>query len=112
MELHTLARYISELTLLDYSMALELPSQVAMACLYIALRMNQLTWSKEMEIVSGAKEAAILPLAERVNTILLKAYHTERSFNVKSKYTHEVFYQVALRRPLSHLVPKAASKEN
>ena len=100
MELHTLARYISELCLLDYSIALELPSQVAMACLYVALRMNSLVWTEEIQLVTGAKVKDILPLAERINSILLKAYHTNNNFNVKSKYAHEVFFQVALKRPM------------
>lgn len=100
MELHTLARYISELCLLDYSIALELPSQVAMSCLYVALRMSSLPWTEEVELVTGAKVKDLLPLAERINSILLKAYHTNNNFNVKSKYSHEVFFQVALKRPM------------
>ena len=106
MELHTLARYISELTLLDYTMCLELPSQIAIACLYIALRMHKLSWGEELQVVTGVKEQDILPLAERVNSVFLKAYHTEKNLNVKSKYAHSVFYQVALKRPLLSLVPK------
>ena len=100
MELHTLARYISELCLLDYSIAIELPSQVAMACLYVALRMNSLPWTEEIQLVTGAKVKDIISLAERVNSILLKAYHSNNNFNVKSKYAHEVFFQVALKRPM------------
>ena len=107
MELHTLARYIAELTLLDYTMCLELPSRVALSCLYIALRMNQLAWGEEIELVSGVKEEEVLPLAQRINCIFLKAYHTERNLNVKSKYTHSVFFQVAQRRPLISLIPKS-----
>ncbi|KAI6660321.1 G2/mitotic-specific cyclin-B3-like [Oopsacas minuta] len=106
MEVHTLARYIAELTLLDYTMSLELPSQIAISSLYIALRMNNIPWSEEVQIVTGVKEKDILPLAERINSICLKAYHTDRGFNVKSKYSHEVFYQVALKRPLLSLVAK------
>ena len=106
MELHTLARYIAELTLLDYTMCLELPSQVALACLYIALRMHKMPWDEGIQRVSGVKEQDVLPLAERINCIFLKAYHTERSLNVKSKYAHNVFFQVALKRPLISLSPK------
>ena len=42
METHTLARYISESTLQDYSFVTEYPSLVAAAAMYLALRMKKL----------------------------------------------------------------------
>ena len=42
METHTLARYISESTLQDYSFVTERPSYIAACSMYLALRIKQL----------------------------------------------------------------------
>ncbi len=42
METHTLARYISESTLQEYSFVTECPSYIAAASMYLALRMKKL----------------------------------------------------------------------
>ena len=42
METHTLARYISESTLQDYSFVTEYPSMIAAGAMYLALRMKAL----------------------------------------------------------------------
>ena len=42
METHTLARYISESTLQDYSFVTEYPSYIAAGAMYLALQMKAL----------------------------------------------------------------------
>ncbi len=42
METHTLARYISESMLQEYSFVTECPSYIAVASMYLALRMKKL----------------------------------------------------------------------
>ena len=48
METHTLARYISESTLQDYSFVTERPSYIAAGAMYLALRIKKLgPWVRE-----------------------------------------------------------------
>ena len=49
METHTLARYIAESTLQEYSFITERPSYVAACSMYLALRIKQLgPWVSEL----------------------------------------------------------------
>lgn len=48
METHTLARYISESTLQDYSFVTDRPSYIAAGAMYLALRIKKLgPWVRE-----------------------------------------------------------------
>ena len=114
METHTLARYISESTLQEYSFVTELPSMVAAAAMYLAIHMKNLgpwvsaiavipllSWSSWCVCVmqtptlmhySGYSVEDILPLVRRMNHLVSEAQKqaaNEREKTVKSKYSHK-----------------------
>lgn len=94
METHTLARYICESTLQDYSFVTERPSYIAASSMYLALRMKRLgPWTPTLQHYSGYSVADMLPMVKRLNA-LLKA-PLGQTATVRSKYSHEVFFKVA-----------------
>eukprot|EP01116_Phalansterium_solitarium_P012168 TRINITY_DN2820_c0_g1_i4.p3 TRINITY_DN2820_c0_g1~~TRINITY_DN2820_c0_g1_i4.p3 ORF type:complete len:142 (+),score=59.68 TRINITY_DN2820_c0_g1_i4:302-727(+) len=77
--IHTLSKYISELSLMEYSMLQFLPSQIAAAAVYIARKMTvadhqePLIWTKSLEKHSQYSESEILPCARGLNEIVRHA---------------------------------------
>lgn len=108
METHTMARYIAEHSLQEYQFVNVRPSQMAAASMYLALRMKRLGgWTPTLQHYSGYTVESILPVVERLNS-MLKAPLTQQ-LTVRSKYSHEVFFKVALAAPL-HNVREDARK--
>lgn len=102
METHTLARYISESTLQESQFIDLKPSLVAAAAMYLALRMRKLGgWTATLQHYSGYSVEELLPLVERFNTLLQTPLG--QTTTVRSKYSHEVFFKVALTPPLKNV---------
>ncbi|XP_064393860.1 G2/mitotic-specific cyclin-B3-like isoform X2 [Halichondria panicea] len=94
METHTLARYISESTLQDYQFVVEKPSMVAAASMYLALRMKSLGgWNPTLQHYSGYTVEQMLPFVTRLNTLIQTPLGN--TCTVRSKYSHDVFFNVA-----------------
>ncbi len=110
MEIHTLARYISESSLQDYQFVDVKPALLATAATYLALRMkhvgagvgNLTHTPRERELTSpptppsqtptlqhysGYAVEAMLPLVERLNSLIQPPL--EQTSTVRSKYSHE-----------------------
>ncbi|XP_028571227.2 G2/mitotic-specific cyclin-B3 isoform X1 [Podarcis muralis] len=101
METLTLARFICELTLQDYDFVQESASQLASACLFLALRMKELGgWGPTLERYSGYKDKELYPLVKKLN-FMLTYKHDERLNTVHSKYSHRVFFEVAKIPPIN-----------
>ncbi|XP_066992564.1 G2/mitotic-specific cyclin-B3 isoform X2 [Anabrus simplex] len=85
----TLARYILELSLMDYSFVGVSDSKLAAAALVLALSMvNGNRWTPTLEYYSGYKLADLKTLIERLNKML----HTppkEKLVTIKTKYSHK-----------------------
>lgn len=98
----TLARYILESSLLDYSFVEELDSKMAAASLLLALKLKNLTWVRSVlgfdyfnywnwllyqnetfEFYSEYKEEDLIPLMKRMNQLI--ATPTKYT-NIKNKY--------------------------
>ena len=96
-----LANYLVELTLQEYSMLKFLPSTIAAACTYLALKtMGQTPWTSELQTHASYTEQAILPCVREVN-----ALHKNASANnlqaVRKKYAQEKHGSVSGIPPIS-----------
>lgn len=112
METHTLARYISESTLQEYSFVCERPSYVAAGAMYLALHMKNLgpwvsicpdavetTYVIHMWVCSlcmqtptlvhysGYTQEDLIPIVKRLNELLKTPLG--QTATVRSKYSHE-----------------------
>lgn len=99
LETHTLARYIAESTLQEYQFVGVKPSMLAACAMYLALRMNKLGgWTPTLYHYSGFTVEDMLPCAKNLNALLKTSLGGTAT--VRSKYSHEVFFKVALIAPL------------
>jgi len=91
----TLARFILELSLLEYSMVTVSDSKLAAATLLLALKMQNLGgWTPTLEYYSGYKLEDIHDLCHQLNDMLHKKPKTALQ-TVRNKYSHKVFFEVA-----------------
>ncbi|XP_039210877.1 G2/mitotic-specific cyclin-B3 [Crotalus tigris] len=101
METLTLARFLCELTLQDYTFVQEGASRLAASCLLLALKMKNLGgWSPTLEYYSGYQVLDLLPLVRRLNYLLICG-QDDRLRAVRNKYSHRVFFEVAKTEPVS-----------
>ena len=99
MEQLTLARYILEMSLMDYEVTcFERDSKIAAASLLLALRMKGLTWTSQLEFYSGYEETDLSTLIVKLNEIISCPIKTNKT--VKQKYSHKIFFEVAKIPPI------------
>ncbi|XP_061619293.1 G2/mitotic-specific cyclin-B3 isoform X2 [Phyllopteryx taeniolatus] len=95
METLTLARYFCELSLMDAELALERGSLLAAACLLLALRTKHLPgWSPILQFHSGYGISEVAPVVRKLYGVVAQP-PDDKLKAVRSKYSHEVFFQVA-----------------
>eukprot|EP01116_Phalansterium_solitarium_P012170 TRINITY_DN2820_c0_g2_i1.p1 TRINITY_DN2820_c0_g2~~TRINITY_DN2820_c0_g2_i1.p1 ORF type:complete len:419 (+),score=174.31 TRINITY_DN2820_c0_g2_i1:33-1259(+) len=87
--IHTLSKYISELSLVEYGMLEFLPSHVAAAAVYIARKMTvadtePVTWTKSLHKHSQYSEEQIMPCVLALNELVQNA-------KLKYKATHRKY---------------------
>ncbi|XP_012225048.1 G2/mitotic-specific cyclin-B3 [Linepithema humile] len=91
----TLARYILEYSLMDYSMITLSDSKLAAAALLLAMLMKDLGgWNSTLEYYSGYKLDDIRDICNLLNETLHKK-HKETLMTVRNKYSHKIFFEVA-----------------
>ncbi|CAG0903766.1 unnamed protein product [Cyprideis torosa] len=93
----TLARYILETSLMDYSLSVgTLESLKAAGALYLARKMTSeaSAWTASLTWHSGISEEALLPYATRLHSMLKGRLNPSLKV-VRNKYSHEVFQKVA-----------------
>ncbi|XP_034231565.1 G2/mitotic-specific cyclin-B3 [Thrips palmi] len=91
----TLARYILELSLLEYSMVTLSDSKLAAGALLLSLKMQNLGgWTPTLEYYSGYKLEDIHDICHQLNDMLHKKPKTAVQ-TVRNKYSHKVFFEVA-----------------
>ncbi|XP_011064405.1 PREDICTED: G2/mitotic-specific cyclin-B3 [Acromyrmex echinatior] len=91
----TLARYILEHSLMDYTMIRFSDSKMAAAALLLALLMKDLGgWNPTLEYYSGYKLDDIRDICNLLNQSLHRK-HKETLKTVRSKYSHKIFFEVA-----------------
>ncbi|XP_076630095.1 cyclin B3 [Colletes latitarsis] len=91
----TLARYILEYSLMDYSTIMFSDSKIAAAALLLALQMKDLGgWTPTLEYYSGYKVDDIRDIINVLNQGLHRK-HKEALTTVRNKYSHKIFFEVA-----------------
>lgn len=91
----TLARYILEYSLMDYSTIMFSDSKMAAAALLLALQMKNLGgWTSTLEYYSGYKIDDIRDIVLVLNQGLHRK-HKEALITVRNKYSHKIFFEVA-----------------
>ncbi|XP_015788550.1 G2/mitotic-specific cyclin-B3 [Tetranychus urticae] len=103
MEELTLARFILEMSLMEYDLIEERESSIAAASLLLALRMKHFpskdVWTKTLVYYSGYTEQQVLPLMFKLNKII-SAPPKQALSSIRAKYSHRVFMEVAKINPL------------
>uniref|UniRef100_A0A8W4FJN6 Cyclin B3 n=1 Tax=Sus scrofa TaxID=9823 RepID=A0A8W4FJN6_PIG len=103
METLTLSRFICEMTLQEYDYIQERASKLAAGSFLLALYMKNLGhWAPTLEYYTGYKTSDLHPLVKQLN-ILLTLRSCNRLKTVQSKYSHQVFFEVAKIPPLDML---------
>ncbi|XP_029702374.1 G2/mitotic-specific cyclin-B2-like isoform X1 [Takifugu rubripes] len=97
-ERHTLAKYLMELTLLDYQMVHYRPSEVAAASLCLSqLLLEGLPWSPTQQHYSTYDEAHLKPIVQHIakNVVLVTEGKTKFTA-VKNKYSSSKLLKISL----------------
>ncbi|KAK9510026.1 hypothetical protein O3M35_004899 [Rhynocoris fuscipes] len=90
----TLARYILETCLLDYSTIRFSDSKLACAALHLALIMSgQKKWTPSLEYYSGYKSEEFKDIMKTVNNVL--HIRSAKEHVIRVKYAHKVFHEVS-----------------
>ncbi|KAM9835466.1 G2/mitotic-specific cyclin-B3 isoform X2 [Syngnathus typhle] len=95
MDMLTLARYFSELSLMDFELVQERSSLLAAACLFLALLTKDLPgWPPVLQFHSGYEISELAPVVRKIYAMAAQPPSSELKV-VRSKYSHEVFFRVA-----------------
>ncbi|XP_024946656.1 G2/mitotic-specific cyclin-B3 [Cephus cinctus] len=91
----TLARYILEYSLMDYSTIMFSDSKMAAAALLLALQMKDLGgWTSTLEYYTGFTVDDIRDIVNVLNQGLHRK-HKDALATVRNKYSHKIFFEVA-----------------
>ena len=102
---HTLAKYILELSLLDFGQAALSPSLAAAAALNLSLSLlepglGDKVWNISLQYHSGVTAAMLSSIVRRMATVLLNA-ESHKLQAVREKYSSRKFRRVSLIRDIS-----------
>ncbi|XP_020789103.1 G2/mitotic-specific cyclin-B2-like [Boleophthalmus pectinirostris] len=102
-ERHTLAKYLMELTLLDYDMVHFRPSEIAAAALCLSqLLLEGLPWSPTQQHYSTYDEAHLRPIMQHIAKNVVQVNDAKTKFMaVKTKYSSSKLMKIALVPQLS-----------
>ncbi|TKS70478.1 G2/mitotic-specific cyclin-B2 [Collichthys lucidus] len=97
-ERHTLAKYLMELTLLDYDMVHYRPSEVAAASLCLSqLLLDELPWSPTQQHYSTYDEAHLKPIMQHIAKNVVTVNDAKSKFQaVKTKYSSSKLMKISL----------------
>jgi len=91
----TLARFILEMSLMEYGLVAHRDSLIAAAALYIAMAMNgDKDWSGEVVQTSGYTVQEFRPLVKSLHVMLTQPPNPQLT-TVRVKYSHIIFHEVA-----------------
>jgi len=96
---HSIAKYILEQSLLDYSMVSYQPSHMAASALYLSLIMTEKevssVWNANLQHYSAYSTTQLMPTVKRMASMISKADSTKLQA-VRTKYSSVKFMKVAL----------------
>lgn len=103
---HTLAKYLMEITIVDYDMVHYVPSQIAAAALCLAIRaLNGTEWSDTLMFYSNYSHQELKPILERMALLVTKAGSGKLNA-IKTKYQSSKFMRISLIPELQSSVIK------
>ncbi|XP_078593622.1 G2/mitotic-specific cyclin-B-like isoform X1 [Branchiostoma floridae x Branchiostoma japonicum] len=92
---HTLAKYLMEMSLVDYDMVQYNPSQIAAAALCLSAKtLDQSEWTPTLEYYSTYSEEELLPIMRHMAKNIVKS-STSKLQAVRNKYTSSKFLKIA-----------------
>lgn len=92
---HTLAKYLMELTIVEYSMAHVVPSLIAAAALCFSVKiLDNSDWTDTLVFYSKYKEADLMPVIKAMASLVLKA-GTGKLTAIKVKYQSSKFMKIS-----------------
>ncbi|XP_053575316.1 G2/mitotic-specific cyclin-B2-like [Bombina bombina] len=96
-EQHTLAKYLMELTLLDYDMVHFRPSEIAAAALCLTQKiLNKGTWDLKLQFYTGyAHEDLVLIMQHMAKNIFKVNNNLTKTFSVKNKYASSKLLRIS-----------------
>ncbi|KFM81174.1 G2/mitotic-specific cyclin-B, partial [Stegodyphus mimosarum] len=93
--MHTLAKYLMEIALLEYELAHYRPSQLAAAALCLSLKLlTKSEWSDTLKYYSKYSEEDVLPLVQALCAVLLKADSSKHQA-VHLKYASSKLHKIS-----------------
>lgn len=103
-DIHTVAKYLMELSLQDYAMLAFKPSEIAAAALWISLRVNEsaITWNPTLVHYSTYTEKTLSPCINRLAK-LVKDNAASKLQAVRNKYATSKFLSVSSKPGLQPL---------
>uniref|UniRef100_A0AAQ5YI70 Cyclin N-terminal domain-containing protein n=1 Tax=Amphiprion ocellaris TaxID=80972 RepID=A0AAQ5YI70_AMPOC len=105
-ERHTLAKYLMELTLLDYSMVHYRPSEIAAASLCLSqLLLDGLPWSPTQQHYSTYDEVHLKPIVQHIAKNVVMVNEGKTKFQaVRNKYSSSKLMKISLIPQLKSLI--------
>jgi cyclin B len=117
-EMHTMAKFLLELSLTDYHSLRFLPSQLAATALYIACKIcsdgvvNNGEWTPTLHHYSSYSESQLLPCARRLAWLVSNMAGSKQQA-VRNKYSSSRFLKVATNSGLqSRLIRELAAADS
>lgn len=81
---HTLAKYLLELSILDYNLVHYHPSEVSAACLCMAIKLlddEECSWDETLEFYSTYSEEHLQPIMYRLASLVFKTTTDKQQVN-------------------------------
>jgi len=91
----TLARYILETSLLDYTLIGTPDSLLAAGSLLLALDMLGIKWNDTLVYYTGYERRNLISVRSHLASLIQSVQKNRQTRTIFSKYSHEVFHQVA-----------------
>lgn len=106
---HSIAKYILEQGLLDYSMVSYQPSHMAASALYLSLIMTEKevssVWNSNLKYYSAYSTTQLMPTVKKMASMIAKADSTKLQA-VRTKYSSVKFMKVALLPQVTGVMSK------
>jgi len=93
--MHTLAKYVMELTVLDYEMVHYPPSQIAAAAFCLSIKVAEcMRWDETMTYYSKYSENDLKPIMRKISKLIVRADHDKQQA-VRTKYASSRYMKIS-----------------
>ncbi|XP_065898984.1 G2/mitotic-specific cyclin-B-like isoform X2 [Dysidea avara] len=112
-EIHTMAKFLMELCLVDYSMLKYPPSMIAASALYLSIKLYEITtWTPNLKHYSTYNDTELTSCIERM-AVLVSKMEASKHKAVKDKYSSSKFLRISKEASLrGDIIKKLARAEN